>query len=607
MKRRFISCLIFLIVGLMNLQAAGHDAQLASARKQYDSAIQQRSISRIIRAYMAIGDAYKKNKIDSAYMNYAYALKLSDRFSIQPLRPLIFYELALLQQRGYNFNDAVVLFDSAKNAAIRQGDWAVASNVFNMLGTLQLDIWSKAEAKTLFEKAYHMALSHNLPRQAGVALGNLSRLTDNEAEAVKLMKTAIILIKSSSGALDEVGYIYINIGNRMTNPDSAMFYYEKAINIGQKGDYRDMLINAWNNIAYSFLEKKQFREADVLIEKTAIPMARSESDFEWLAELYDTWSDVKAAQNDYPGAWKAEKEAMSARSEAEIKKSTEQVRLLILLLELKSKDLLLTSSELTVKKQEGNIRSLRLVMLMLFVIVLLVSMGSFGIYFVSKIRVHRKELDLTKRQIEIEDDERKRLSMQLHDLTGTLDQKIINGIDKLSISEPSLKIELIQEWKGVSSTIHAISYRLNKNMVEGLPFPSLIQNIIEEYRELSQLTIEFDLLPGITFSPNQQYHLFSIIQELLNNARKYVKNGSVLFKLTTEFGNHYLVYEDNGPGFNAESIVTKSMGIQNIKDRTAIMGGKATLTTSPGKGTRWIIVIPQISENKQPQIGFDQA
>ncbi len=607
MKRGFATCLSLLIVGLMNLQAAGHNTQLASARKQYDSAIQQRSIYKIIRAYMAIGDGYKKRKIDSAYLNYANALKLSDRFSIQPVRPLIFYELAQLQRRGYNFKEAVALFDSAKNTAFRQGDWAVASNAINMLGTLQLDIWSKEEAKTLFEKAYYMALNHNLPRQAGVALGNLSRLTDNEAEAVKLMKSAIILIKSSSGALDEVGYIYINIGNRMTNPDSAIFYYEKAISIGEKGDYRDMLIDAWNNLAYSLLDKKQFREADVVIGKTAIPIARSESDFEWLAELYDTWSDVKAAQHDYSGAWQAEKEAMQARSEAEIKKSTEQVRLLVLLLDLKNKDLLITSSELTIKNQEGNIRSLRLVMLLLAVIILLISLMALGIYFISKIRVHRKELDLTKRQIEIEDDERKRLSMQLHDLTGILDQKIINGIDKLSIADPSLKTELIKEWEGVSSTIHAISYRLNKNMVEGLPFPSLIENIMEEYRALSRLTIEFELIEGIVFSPNQQYHLFSIIQELLNNAVKHVKDGLVLFKLTTEFGNHYLVYEDNGPGFVAEYTGRKSMGIQNIKDRATIMGGKATLTTSPGKGIRWIIVIPQISENIQTQTRVYQA
>jgi signal transduction histidine kinase len=34
------------------------------------------------------------------------------------------------------------------------------------------------------------------------------------------------------------------------------------------------------------------------------------------------------------------------------------------------------------------------------------------------------------------------------------------------------------------------------------------------------------------------------------------------------------------------------MGINNIFERAMLMGGRATLNTAPGKGTKWIIAIP---------------
>ncbi|MEI6297068.1 MAG: ATP-binding protein [bacterium] len=466
-----------------------------------------------------------------------------------------------------------------------------------------MDIWNQKDAKEIFEGSYQLAIKNNLNREAGVALSNLSGFTDNSDTVIILLKKAISMIKTGAGEINEVGYIYINLGNRMSNPDSALNYYEKALYIGRSGNYRKMLIQAWNNMAYSLLEKDQAGKADHLIGDSAVPMALADSNFEWLATLYDTWSDVKGAQHDYPGAWKMEKKAMKYRSMAEIKKSTDQVRFLIILLDLKNKDLLISSSKLKLDQQESSIRNLRFILFILFVIILTIALVGYGLSQRNKIRMQRKELELTKKQIEIEDSERTRLSMQLHDLTGVLDQKMINHIEKLSLPDQTLKSELIAEWKSTSSLIHNISYWLNKSMIESLPFNSLIDNILEEYQQFSDLSIKFEVSQAINFPSKQQYQLFSIIQELMNNAVKHVRRGAVTFKFSFEYGNYYLIYEDDGPGFDQNSYGNKKMGIQNIFDRAIIVGGKATLTTSPGKGTRWIIAVPQIKENDEEKPG----
>jgi len=545
---------------------------------------------------MALGDAYSGYKSDSAYLYYVMAIKFANRFSIQGPRPDIYYGLGDLHYMGGNYKEALVLLDSSKNSAKRVGDFKTVSSALNLIGAIQMDIWNKQDAKKIFEESYRLALSHNLNREAGVALSNLSRFSENNDSVIVLQQKAITMIMKEAGEMNEIGYIYINLGYRMSNPDSALKYFEKAVCIGRSVNHSKMLISAWNNMAYSYLEKNQAGKADRVIGDSAIPMARADSNFRWLASLYDTWSDVKAAQGDYTGAWKLEKEAMKARSKAEIKKSTDQVRFLMILLDLKNKDLVISSSKLKLDQQESSIRNLRYMLLLLFVIILIIAFVGYGIYQRNKIRMQRRELALTKKQIEIEDNERTRLSMQLHDLTGVLDKKMISHIEKLSLPDQSLKSELIAEWKKTSMLIHNISYWLNKNMIESLPFSSLIDNILEDYRSFSDLSIYFELSETINFPAKQQYQLFSIIQELMNNAVKHVGRGVVTFKISFEYGNYYLIYEDDGPGFDQHSHGNKKMGIQNIFDRAVIVGGKATLTTSPGKGTRWIIAVPQIRE-----------
>ena len=148
------------------------------------------------------------------------------------------------------------------------------------------------------------------------------------------------------------------------------------------------------------------------------------------------------------------------------------------------------------------------------------------------------------------------------------------------------------EWKKSSSVIHALSYHLNQAMVEVLPFHSMVEGIVEEYRQLSKLTLTLVMTPESDFQPKHQFHLSCIIREMLTNAMKYAGQGNVTLTLTAELGNHYIICQDYGPGFDQNKIHGKTMGINNIFERSRLMGGLATLNTAPGKGTKWIIAIP---------------
>jgi two-component system, NarL family, sensor kinase len=592
MKVIRFSVLITLFLCMANGGAYSQVTTMKTAQNAYNQALQSRSMHQIIRALMLTGDAYKKNNIDSAYKTYAFALKLSDRFGLEKFRPQLFSELAMLHCRGFNFAPAVALFDSSEKAALRLGDFAVVSNVLNMMGTLQLDLWSAREAKILFDSAYAIAMKHDLYLQAGVALANIASFINDQDSNVTTLKKAVSLMTKDGKIKPEAGYIYINIGSGMTNPDSAIFYYEKALSIGNEVSVPEITMGAYNNLAYSYLDKNDPGKASEFLKNKAIPVAVADSNYDWLSTLYDTWSDVAAANHDVHKALRLAKESRKALETAEKRKSSNQVRLLIMLLEVKNKDLLLSASQLKVTSQEDSIRNLKFLILAMVTVAALIVLGALGIYQKIKIRGQRKELELIRGQIEIEDHERKRIAMQLHDLVGPLDQKMVGQIERFTATDAEMREGLIREWKKSSSVIHALSYHLNQDMVEDLPFRAMVEGIVEEYRELSKLNLILVMSPGIDFQPKHQFHLSCIIRELLTNAMKYVQQGTVTITLAAEHGNHYLIYEDHGAGFDREKINHQSMGINNIFERAMLVGGRATLNTAPGKGTKWIIAIP---------------
>jgi signal transduction histidine kinase len=52
------------------------------------------------------------------------------------------------------------------------------------------------------------------------------------------------------------------------------------------------------------------------------------------------------------------------------------------------------------------------------------------------------------------------------------------------------------------------------------------------------------------------------------------------------------LYKDDGPGFDPSIVTDKRIGLAGIYERITLLGGKADLDSSPGKGTKWEISIP---------------
>ena len=87
--------------------------------------------------------------------------------------------------------------------------------------------------------------------------------------------------------------------------------------------------------------------------------------------------------------------------------------------------------------------------------------------------------------------------------------------------------------------------------------------------------------------------LFRIFQESLTNVARHAQATRVDISLNTQDSEIIMLIEDDGRGFDPESIQKKqTLGIVGMRERAIMMGGTYSINSSPGNGTVTEVIIP---------------
>ena len=91
--------------------------------------------------------------------------------------------------------------------------------------------------------------------------------------------------------------------------------------------------------------------------------------------------------------------------------------------------------------------------------------------------------------------------------------------------------------------------------------------------------------------------VFAILDEAVNNARKHAQAANVRVRLRVEGDLFVAQVVDNGCGFDVEAVESNyggrgSLGMINLKERAALVGGNLKIESAPGKGTRVTLLVP---------------
>ncbi|MFQ3576503.1 MAG: sensor histidine kinase [Cytophagales bacterium] len=147
--------------------------------------------------------------------------------------------------------------------------------------------------------------------------------------------------------------------------------------------------------------------------------------------------------------------------------------------------------------------------------------------------------------------------------------------------------------------VRNITFNLMPSVLEDFGLPSALQILSKELSIRSGIEIVFNTNVGRLkrYGSNIEIGLYRICQEALNNSIKYSQAETIEVMLFEEENTLEMSVIDNGIGFNT-SIKRKNTksksgyGIENMRERSSLLGGDFEIISKPKIGTKIKILIP---------------
>lgn len=205
---------------------------------------------------------------------------------------------------------------------------------------------------------------------------------------------------------------------------------------------------------------------------------------------------------------------------------------------------------------------------------------------------------LYARLLQTQDDERKRISRELHDSVGQLLAAIkMNNVaisrDKEKFTPRSAQAlkdndKMVDE---IVRSIRTISHLLHPPLLDEAGLPSALSWYVEEFGDRSGISVELECGPSVgRLSSDVETAVFRIVQECLGNVHRHSESLTAKVKLDVLDGVAILEVSDEGRGISAErqreiaSGERAGVGLRGMRERVAHLGGELQME-SGAQGT----------------------
>jgi PAS domain S-box-containing protein len=219
--------------------------------------------------------------------------------------------------------------------------------------------------------------------------------------------------------------------------------------------------------------------------------------------------------------------------------------------------------------------------------------------------------DLSRRSLQIQDEERRRIAREMHDSVGQLLAAMsmnfahaLNECQKLSPLASKALFDNAQLLEQATSEVRTLSHLLHPPLLEEAGITTAIHIFVEGFSERSKIHVTCDLPENIGPLPKEiEITLFRIIQEALTNIHRHSASTTATIRICREESQVKLEISDAGHGIphNKLQLVNSSsgsgVGIRGMRERLQQLGGDL-LIESDSDGTTLRATLPVAGETK---------
>jgi len=216
-----------------------------------------------------------------------------------------------------------------------------------------------------------------------------------------------------------------------------------------------------------------------------------------------------------------------------------------------------------------------------------------------------KELELLSgARVQAQEEERRRISREIHDGLGQLLTAIKLNLEILEDSIPGQDdagkriIEVKQLLDSVLKEAREISYNLMPSVLDDFGLGPGLQSLCEQFSKRTGLKVSFHE-HGLKerLAPDVEIGLYRIVQEALNNVAKHAEAREVDVQLVRHTNRLRMTIEDDGKGMEAGLPARRptgsgGTGLVSMRERAASFSGSFLIDSTPGKGTLINVEVP---------------
>lgn len=219
-----------------------------------------------------------------------------------------------------------------------------------------------------------------------------------------------------------------------------------------------------------------------------------------------------------------------------------------------------------------------------------------------------KRLELMKRLITVEDEERRRIARELHDETGQSLTALLVGLRVLEQQTGREDVRLgAQRLRKIASetmeNVGRLARGLHPSVLDDLGLLAAVRRYVRDYETAHGLTVVFrsEGMGVVPLPPLVQTTIYRILQEGLTNVARHARAGAVEIDLRCDDERLTLMIRDDGVGFETASAGAGAggLGLHGMAERVALLGGTLELESTPGRGTLLRATVPCLRPGRE--------
>jgi two-component system CheB/CheR fusion protein len=217
-------------------------------------------------------------------------------------------------------------------------------------------------------------------------------------------------------------------------------------------------------------------------------------------------------------------------------------------------------------------------------------------------RIEKARLQLLKQLVRVQDDERRRISRDIHDHLGQQSTALRLKLETLKelckkyteLCEPIEQTQMVAA--RLDSDVDFLAWELRPAALDDLGLAAALANFVKEWSKHFNIPAEFHAtgMDADRPAPEVEVNLYRIAQEALNNTYKHAQASRVDVLLERRDHHVVLIVEDNGVGFDMSDKpeADRGLGLLGMHERAGLIGGTLEIEATPNEGTTIFARVP---------------